>query len=947
MSDHSDCDDGDAAAHVTITYYADADGDGYGDAASPLGACSQPAGYVTNDDDCDDARASAHPGAAEVCNGADDDCDGQIDDNNPGGGVACATGLLGMCAAGSTVCSNGAIACAQTHQPSAEVCDGLDNDCDGQTDEGVKSTFYADADGDGYGDAGVTTQACSAPPGYVADSSDCDDANSAIHAATTFYRDADGDGYGDPSVTAQGCSAPPGYVMNAGDCNDASAAVSPGAVELCDGIDNDCDGQVDEGVLALFYADADGDGYGDSNVVVAGCFAPAGFVAVGGDCNDASAAVHPGASELCNNADDNCNGLVDEGNPGGGAACATGLLGACSIGATACSGGVVTCHQTAMPSPETCDGIDNNCDGQVDEGLTATFYADTDGDGHGDPAVPVAACAAPAGYVADNTDCDDTKASVHPGATEVCNGDDDNCDGQIDEGNYGGSVACETGLPGPCGAGVAACVNGAIACTPIASPSPEVCDGIDNDCNGQVDDGNPGGGAACQTGLPGACAAGSTVCAGGAVTCAQTHQPSAEVCDGIDNNCDGQTDEGNPGSGLACQTGLPGECAAGTTTCVGGAIACAQSQQPSAELCDGLDNNCDGQVDEGNPGGGASCQTGLYGICATGISSCNNGVILCSQTVMPQPETCNGLDDNCDGTIDEGLQHTYFLDADHDGYGTPSVSVFGCTKPPNYVTNGQDCDDANPAIHPGAAELCNGLDDNCNGVLDEGLDVKAPDCDHDGTPDACEADFDGDGIPDKCDNCVQVPNPSQTDADNDGFGDACDTACVTIVRGGLGDVMDTQIAGDPSKQTKNYGASDPINTGMVAGAGPRQGLFQFDLSPVPASADIVSAMVTLQQKNTGITTVRGHLITAAWDESTVTWASLNGAYSPLTAFSFINGVGPVTFDVTALVQSWLDGVTPNHGFLLEQSGTTITSFTSSESTPGSRPKLVVCYTIPG
>jgi hypothetical protein len=132
----------------------------------------------------------------------------------------------------------------------------------------------------------------------------------------TYYRDADGDGYGNPSVTTQACSAPAGYVSNSSDCNDSNAAVHPGATEVCNGIDDNCNGQIDEGVKNTYYRDADGDGYGNPNVTTQACSAPAGYVSNSSDCDDSNAAVHPGATEVCNGIDDNCNGQVDEGCTG-------------------------------------------------------------------------------------------------------------------------------------------------------------------------------------------------------------------------------------------------------------------------------------------------------------------------------------------------------------------------------------------------------------------------------------------------------------------------------------------------------------------------------------------------------------------------------------------------------------------------------------------------------
>src|SRR5262249_3330580 len=126
------------------------------------------------------------------------------------------------------------------------------------------------------------------------------------------------------------------------------------------------------------------------------------------------------------------------------------------------------------------------------------------------------------------------------------------------------------------------------------------------------------------------------------------------------NDCNGKVDDGNPGGGAACNTGQPGVCAAGTTTCQSGSIVCNPNTPSSPEICDNLDNNCDGQTDEGNPGGGAACSTGLLGPCGPGTETCKNGSLHCEQTDPNFPkafESCNNIDDNCDGTVD-GFQTT-------------------------------------------------------------------------------------------------------------------------------------------------------------------------------------------------------------------------------------------------------------------------------------------------
>jgi PKD repeat protein len=135
-----------------------------------------------------------------------------------------------------------------------------------------------------------------------------------IQSSVTYYSDADGDGYGNIAVSQTGCVAPTGYVANNTDCNDAAAAIHPGATEICNAIDENCNALIDEGIaVTTYYADADGDGYGNPNASVSNCAQPAGYVTNNTDCSDASASVHPNAMEICNNnMDDNCNGLIDD-----------------------------------------------------------------------------------------------------------------------------------------------------------------------------------------------------------------------------------------------------------------------------------------------------------------------------------------------------------------------------------------------------------------------------------------------------------------------------------------------------------------------------------------------------------------------------------------------------------------------------------------------------------
>jgi hypothetical protein len=149
---------------------------------------------------------------------------------------------------------------------------------------------------------------------------------------------------------------------------------------------------------------------------------------------------------------------------------------------------------------------------------------------------------------------------------------------------------------------------------------------------------------------------------------------------------------------------------------------------PTAEVCDGLDNDCDGDVDEGCECQGSQTQACYSGPPATaGVGPCHAGTQACvaghwgacAGEQVPAAEVCNGVDDDCNAQIDDGVATTYYPDVDHDGWGAATGAVHACSAPAGYVTVGGDCDDGLPNVHPGAPEVCgNALDDDCNGFID-------------------------------------------------------------------------------------------------------------------------------------------------------------------------------------------------------------------------------------
>jgi hypothetical protein len=356
VTNNTDCNDACAACHpgrtevcdardndcngsvdegVTTRFFRDQDTDGHGDASMAMTACAAPVGYVASSDDCDDRCAACFPGNPERCDMLDNNCSGAIDEgvqttyyrDADADGHGLLSSPMSACALPSghaTTSDDCNDACASCFPGGTEVCDLTDNDCDASIDEGVQTTFYLDADGDGRGNALVSMAACTAPMRYV---------------------------------TSQD------------DCNDMCATCFPGRAEVCDMRDNDCNMLVDDRVGPIFYRDMDSDGHGLSTMPLQSCAMPAGYVASSDDCDDGAMSTYPGAPEQCNAVDDNCNVVRDETFT-----CIRNELQTCTTtcgttGSRVCS---ATCTLPACTPPtETCNGMDDDCDTYADESLRA------------------------------------------------------------------------------------------------------------------------------------------------------------------------------------------------------------------------------------------------------------------------------------------------------------------------------------------------------------------------------------------------------------------------------------------------------------------------------------------------------------------------------------------------------------------------------------------------
>jgi hypothetical protein len=392
--------------------------------------------------------------------------------------------------------------------------------------------------------------------------------------------------------------------------------VNPGADKLCNGIDDDCDGTIDVGAVdaPTWYADTDTDGYGDPDAGTAACSAPADTVADNTDCNDGDAAYHPGASEDdCTDPNDyNCDGSVGYADVDG--------------------DGVAACEdcddsdKTAYPgADETCDDVDNDCDGSIDEEAIdpATFYLDADSDGYGIDSTTATGCDAPSGYAADNGDCNDDDDTIFPGADETCNSTDDDCDGSVDEDAVDGTTYYvdfdEDGFGGTSST-VVSCDD---------APSGYVAD--DTDCNDLDSDTNP---------------------------------DATEECDFVDNDCDGSTDEDcaeicddsfdNDGDSLVdCDDD---DCA---TEC------------PEPDCTDGVDNDSDGLTDCEDP----DCVDDTACIetdCSDGVDDDGDGLTDCEDGDCADDPACvedctDTIDNDLDGLIDCDDDDCWGLDCHTDG----------------------------------------------------------------------------------------------------------------------------------------------------------------------------------------------------------------------------------------------------------------------------------------